>query len=175
MRIGRVGDGKPITLLEDDGTVVPLVSGFLQSLTARGCSPNTVMAYAHDLRRFYLFLRASQLDVEHFTARYSLDFLAYLNGVRRRHVGRAPATPALVTDSLAPSTINRILAAVSTFYEYLILTEAAATEENPLDPGGNSRRPGIPRRPVRRRMRLRRIPYGKIIRNYFHDGSYDSG
>jgi hypothetical protein len=26
MRIGRVGDGKPIALLEDDGTVVPLVS-----------------------------------------------------------------------------------------------------------------------------------------------------
>jgi site-specific recombinase XerD len=115
-----------MTLLEDDGTVVPLVSGFLQSLTARGCSPNTVIAYAHDLRRLYLFLRTLQLDVEHFRAPHSLDFLAHLNGVRRRHAGRSPATPALVTDGLAPSTINRTLAAVSTFYEYLILTEAAA-------------------------------------------------
>jgi site-specific recombinase XerD len=157
MRIGRVGDGKLMTLLEDDGTVVSLVSGFLQSLTARGCSPNTVMAYAHDLRRFYGFLRMVQLDVEHFRARHSLDFLAHLNGLRRRHAGRAPATPALVTDGLAPSTINRTLAAVSTFYEYLILSEAVATEENPLDPGGTYRRPGIPRRPVRRRLRLRRI------------------
>ena len=151
------GDSEPIALLEDDGTVVYLVSGFLQSLTARGCSPNTVTAYAHDLRRFYLFLRTSQLDVEHFTARHSISFLAYLNGVQRRHAGRSPATSAPVTDGLAPSTINRILAAVSTFYEYLILTEAAATEENPLDPGGDYRRPGIPRRPVRWCMRLRRI------------------
>jgi hypothetical protein len=83
MRIDRGGDGKPLTMREDDGTVVPLVSGFLQSLTARGDSPNTVMVYGDDLRRLSLFVRASQRDVEHFTARYSLDCLAYLKGGRR--------------------------------------------------------------------------------------------
>lgn len=43
-----------------------------------------------------------------------------------------PSRPMRHTARLAPTTVNRILAAVSTFYAYLILTEDVSTNENPL-------------------------------------------
>jgi hypothetical protein len=38
-------------LLDDEGLAIPLVTDFLGFLSARGCSPNTLVAYAHDLQQ----------------------------------------------------------------------------------------------------------------------------
>ena len=56
-----------VELLDDDGTAIPTVSPFLRHLRARGCSPNTLLAYAHDLRRLLPFLRSVGVDLEDFT------------------------------------------------------------------------------------------------------------
>jgi site-specific recombinase XerD len=47
--------------LDDDDQPIPLVSGFMRHLRARGCSPNTLSAYVYDLLHFSLFLKEQQL------------------------------------------------------------------------------------------------------------------
>lgn len=69
----------------------------------------------------------------------------------------ATAFPALVRTGLSPTTINRAIAAVSTFYEHLLLTGAEGVAGNPLDASAGHGRVGQARRPARRLKRLRRI------------------
>ena len=127
-----------VALLDDEGLVIPLVSNFLGYLRARGCSPNTLCAYAHDLQHFYRFLSGASIQIQEFTPRRTLDFLQYLRAVPSRGKTRklppgidCGAAPQSIPQ-LAATTVNRILAAVSTFYEYIILTDVVSDGENPL-------------------------------------------
>jgi len=140
MRVQKVrhNAGYEFTLLDDEGSAIPVVSNFLGYLRARGCSPNTLCAYAHDLQHFYRFLKGESIQIQEFTPRQTLDFLQYLRAVPSR--GKARTPPAAGIDcgaapqsipQLAATTVNRILAAVSTFYEYIILTNVS-DGENPL-------------------------------------------
>ncbi|GGR09369.1 tyrosine-type recombinase/integrase [Deinococcus ruber] len=138
MATGRLS----IHLLYDDGTAVPEVDAFLQHLLARGCSPNTALAYGHDLKHLYAFLQLTQLTLGHFSPARAVDFLTYLNTLPGRGAkGRAPLTAA---------SINRMLAAVSTFFEHCILTEVVSHSENPIQ-----KRPD----PTAARVSARYIPF----------------
>ncbi len=53
-------------LLDEEHQPIAEVSGFLRHLSARGCSPNTLSAYAHDLLHFYQFLDQAGLTLEGF-------------------------------------------------------------------------------------------------------------
>jgi Phage integrase, N-terminal SAM-like domain len=50
------------TVLGDDDVPVEPVERYLAYLTAVGRSPNTVKAYAHDLKDYWVFLRGRGLD-----------------------------------------------------------------------------------------------------------------
>ena len=50
-----------VELLDDTGTAVPEVAAFLRHLAARDYSPNTLVAYAHDLQHLWRFLALSDL------------------------------------------------------------------------------------------------------------------
>src|SRR6266849_6828989 len=65
-------------LLDDSGQPIPIVSGFLRHLRARGYSPNTLSAYAYDLLHFMTWLELQQLSYQEFTPARSLMFLEYL-------------------------------------------------------------------------------------------------
>jgi hypothetical protein len=55
--VEQLRDGEiHVELLDDDGTAIPTVSPFLRHLSARGYSPNTLLAYAQDLQRLFRFL-----------------------------------------------------------------------------------------------------------------------
>ncbi len=140
MRVQKVrhNAGYEFTLLDDEGLPILVVSNFLGYLRARGCSPNTLCAYALDLQHFYRFLKGESIQIQDFTPRRTLDLLQYLRAVPSR--GKARTAPAAGIDcgaapqsipALAATTVNRILAAVSTFYEYIILTNVSEGE-NPL-------------------------------------------
>jgi integrase len=140
MRVQKVhvDSGYEFELLDDEGLAIPIVSNFLGYLRARGCSPNTLCAYAHDLQHFYQFLKGASIQYQHFTPRRTLDLLQYLRVVpsRRKARKRPPdlncGAALQPSTQLAPTTVNRILAAVSTFYEYIILTDVGSDGENPL-------------------------------------------
>jgi len=65
-------------LVDDQGEIIAVVAGFLRYLTARGCSPNTLSAYAHDLLHFYRFLACYGLTIDIFGPTESLALLEYL-------------------------------------------------------------------------------------------------
>lgn len=125
-------------LLDDDDRPVAVVSGFMRHLRARGYSPNTLSAYCFDLLHFMTFLTQHQLTYEDFTPAHAFAFLEYLREVPSRTQARRLGLVLCTTDSdqsttrLSPPTINRTFAAVSSFYEYLILSDQFTQRENPI-------------------------------------------
>ena len=115
-----------VELLDEDGDPIEVVAGFLRFLAARDCSPNTLVSYAYDLRHLWRFFERDGLTWAEFAPRHSIALLEYLRSVpSRRPRQRMSLTVVVDADGpatkLAPSTVNRVLAAVSSFYEYVIL------------------------------------------------------
>jgi integrase len=138
MRIQRQrrADGSlSVALLDDVGEPVDVVSGFLRHLAARGCSPNTLVAYAYDLRHLWTFLAEQRLAWDELRPRHAHALLSYLRAQPSRRPRQRLALA--IASQLAPTTINRILAAVSSFYEYALLAgllEAGNPIERRPDP-----------------------------------------
>ncbi len=172
-RVPREDGGLAFELRDDADKPVPVVSSFMRHLQARGYSPNTLSAYAHDLLHFFRFLSRRGIGYGAFTPVESLALLEYLRAAPSSGTARRLA-PVLATTAggrpatrLSPATVNRILAAVSSLHEYLILSGRLGGGENPIrkvpDPelarvpdrhkpfmGGASRQ-----RPLRRAVRVR--------------------
>lgn len=119
-RVQRVempfGDPRSWTVTED-GSVVEPAESFLAHLHAVERSPNTVKAYAHDLRDWFEFLDQHGLvwsvvrleDVGRFVA-----WLRLPPGSRAGNVTALPTAASMCSES----TVNRKLSAVSAFYEF---------------------------------------------------------
>jgi integrase len=163
-------------LLDDDDQPIPVVAGFLRHLRARGCSPNTLSAYSYDLLHFMFFLKKHQLTYQEFTPPHALQFLEYLSTIPSRKQARrlslvlsTTTAEGTSTTRLSPATINRTFAAVSSFYEYLILSGEFSQRENPIqqvdDPAlarvSERHRPfmgrGSRQRPIRRSVHVKTV------------------
>ena len=182
MRVRRLQLGSPneisFELLDENDQPVEAVSGFMRHLRARGCSPNTLSAYCYDLLHFSTFLKVQQMTHQEFTPSHALLFLEYLTGLPSRkqaqRLGLVLSTTREDGSSathLSPATINRILAAVSSFYEYLILSGQLTEVENPIqkvDAPALARVSERPRpfmgrasrqRPIRRAVRVKTVQH----------------
>jgi site-specific recombinase XerD len=103
------------TVLGDDDVPVVPVDRFLAFLTDIGRSPNTVKAYAHDLKDYWDFLGFRALDWREARLEDVGEFVAWLQlppAGRSGAVAVLPSAAAQVT----VATVNRKLAAVSAFY-----------------------------------------------------------
>ena len=104
------------TVVGDDGLLVDPAERFLSFLTDSGRSPNTVKAYAHDLRDWFTFLAGRGLDWTVVTVEDVAAFVAWL---RLPPPARGAAVAVLpVGEHCAASTINRKLAAVGSMYQH---------------------------------------------------------
>ncbi len=180
MRVHHVRKGsdhdETFELLDDDDQPIPVVAGFLRHLRARGCSPNTLSAYSYDLLHFMFFLKKHQLTYQEFTPPHALQFLEYLSTIPSRKQARrlslvlsTRTAEGTSTTRLSPATINRTFAAVSSFYEYLILSGEFSQRENPIqqvdDPAlarvAERHRPFMGRasrqRPIRRSVHVKTV------------------
>jgi integrase/recombinase XerD len=101
---------------DDDAPVVP-VDRFLAYLTDIGRSPNTVKAYSHDLKDYWQFLGFRDLDWRDARLEDIGDFVAWLQLPPAGRAGEVAVLPSVEAEVTA-STVNRKLAAVSTFYAH---------------------------------------------------------
>ncbi|HUZ51654.1 MAG TPA: site-specific integrase [Streptosporangiaceae bacterium] len=101
---------------DDDVPVVP-VDRFLAYLTDVGRSPNTVKAYAHDLKDFWEFLGFRGVDWREARLEDVGEFVAWLQLPPAGRSGAVAVLPSAAAQVTA-ATVNRKLAAVSAFYAH---------------------------------------------------------
>jgi len=129
------------TVVSDDALVVEPAERFLSFLTDSGRSPNTVKAYAHDLRDWFEFLAGRGLDWTVVTVEDAAAFVAWLRlppAVRGAAVAVLP-----VGEYCSGSTINRKLAAVGSMYQHAsrsgVTVHASLSVWRPVARGGGAR------------------------------------
>lgn len=131
---GEIGVVRRVTLLDDAGVEVVAVTRFLSHLTDCNYSPNTVCSYAYDLRHLARFLGEQAIGWNDFRPSTALEFLAYLRRVpSRRPAQRLGLTVATEQGRLlSAATVQRVLAATSSFFEWAIAAEQYTAGENPM-------------------------------------------
>ncbi len=112
-----------VDLVDAAGLQVIPVRDYLAYLSARGCSPHTVAAYAYDLRHLWTFFGVHSFDWSALTGAQAIAFLVYLRTIPSR--ARARSTPSVPDTErrLSPASVNRALAAVSAFYDWAALAD----------------------------------------------------
>ncbi len=105
------------TVLGDDDVRVVPVDRFLAYLTDIGRSPNTVKAYAHDLKDYWEFISFRGLDWREARLEDVGEFVAWLQLPPAGRSGEVAVLPAVAAE-VSAATVNRKLAAVSAFYAH---------------------------------------------------------
>ncbi|MDT3446701.1 site-specific integrase [Pseudofrankia sp. BMG5.37] len=121
MRVQRVlmsvSEAESWTLLGDDGEQVEPVERFLAYLAAVERSPNTVKAYAHDLKDWFTFLDRRGVDWRAATVEDVAGFVGWLRLPPAARDGRVAVLPT-VAHRCGASSVNRKLAALTSFCEF---------------------------------------------------------
>jgi site-specific recombinase XerC len=126
-----------------------LVDEFLGFAASRG-RPNTVLAYARDLKAFFSVVAKEPVEVR------PSDVMAFVTAQRQPRQGAEKVVRISDRESgLSSSTIRRRLAAVSAFYSYLITRGDVGVETNPVPRGLPTRRT---RRELRGQPLVRTVP-----------------
>lgn len=105
------------TVLGDDHVPVDPVERFLAYLASIERSPNTVKAYAHDLKDWFTFLGRRGLDWRSVTLEDLAGYVAWLRLPPAARDGRVQVLPT-VAHHCAESSVNRKLAALTSFCEF---------------------------------------------------------
>jgi integrase/recombinase XerD len=129
-----------------------LVDEFLEFASGRA-RPNTVRAYAHDLKTFFTIVAKDPVDVT------PADVMTFVAAQQRPRAGEENVVRFPDASSgLSPATVMRRLAAVSAFYGYLLARGDTTVATNPVPRG-------LPTRRSRRELRgaplvrgVRRLP-----------------
>ena len=158
------GDPESWTVVGADSGAVGPVEAFLAHLHAVERSPNTVRAYAYDLRDWFEFCDRSGLVWSRVRLEDVGRFVAWLRlAPGARNEPNVVALPTSASAGCSEATVNRKLSAVSAFYEFhqrhgVDLGDLLATWQR-RGSGGGSWRPLLAHlgsRPERtRRIRLR--------------------
>jgi integrase/recombinase XerD len=121
MRVQRVlmpgSEAESWTLLSDDQIPVEPVERFLSYLTSIEKSPNTVRAYAHDLKDWFTYLAGHDLDWQVVTVEDVAGFVAWLRLPPEGRDGAVAVLPT-VENHCSAASVNRKLAALTSFCEF---------------------------------------------------------
>ncbi|MGB6165386.1 MAG: site-specific integrase [Pseudonocardiaceae bacterium] len=105
------------TVLGDDAVPVAPIERYLVYLTDIERSPNTIKAYAHDLKDWFAFLHPRGLDWREVRLEDVGEFVAWLRLPPAGRDGTVAVLPS-VEHHCGESTVNRKLSAVSAFYQH---------------------------------------------------------
>ena len=121
MRVQRVlmpgSEAESWTVLGDDQMPVEPVERFLGYLTSIEKSPNTVKAYAHDLKDWFTYLTGHDLDWQAVTVEDMAGFVAWLRLPPEGRDGTVSVLPT-VANHCSAASVNRKLAALTSFCEF---------------------------------------------------------
>lgn len=121
VRVQRVampfGDAESWTVLDEQWSVIDSAEGFLSYLHSVERSPNTVRAYAHDLRDYFEFLGQAGLRWSTVGLEDVGRFVAWLR-LPPRARGRGVSALPGADGHCSARTVNRKLSAVAAFYEF---------------------------------------------------------
>lgn len=121
MRVQRVimpgSRAESWTLLGDDGASLESAERFLAYLSSVERSPNTVRAYAHDLKDWFRFLQLRGVQWKQVTAEDAGSFVAWLRLPPRGRDGTVAVLPS-VKHHCGAASVNRKLAALTSFYQF---------------------------------------------------------
>lgn len=132
MHVVKLSSDAPpgLAVVDAAGVAVEPISRFLTFLDARGASPNTIRAYAYDLRRVWDAFEGLGADWRAFDRRLAVELIVALNGRAAPVDGRAHGRwPGGGVRSAA--TINRTLVAMSSFCDWAVVAELIAAP-NPM-------------------------------------------
>jgi integrase/recombinase XerD len=107
------------TVMGDDDRPVEPIERYLAYLTDIDRSPNTVRAYAHDLKDYFDFLVYRGLDWKEVRLEDIGEFVAWLRLPPAGRSGQVAVLPA-VQPQVGASTINRKLSAIAAFYQHQV-------------------------------------------------------
>lgn len=105
------------TVLGNDDAPVPAVERYLAYLSDIEKSPNTVKAYAHDLKDWFSFLTAGGLDWREVRLEDVGEFVSWLRLPPGSRSGQVAVLPSVVAHC-SEATVNRKLSALSAFYQH---------------------------------------------------------
>jgi site-specific recombinase XerD len=105
------------TVLGDDDVPVAPIERYLAYLSDIDRSPNTVKAYAHDLKDWFTFLAGRGLDWREVRLEDVGEFVAWLRLPPAARDGQVIVLPS-VGGHCTESTLNRKLSALSAFYTH---------------------------------------------------------
>ena len=105
------------TVLGDDDVPVVAIERYLSYLSDIERSPNTVKAYAHDLKDYFVFLGHHGMNLGEARPEDVGDFVAWLRLPQAGRAGQVAVLPSL-EPHVGAATINRKLSAVSSFYAH---------------------------------------------------------
>jgi integrase/recombinase XerD len=105
------------TVLDEDGVPVEPVERYLAYLTDIERSPNTIRAYAFDLRDFWVFLAGRGLGWRQVQLEDIGEYVAWLRLPAAGRGGEVAVLPS-VGPQVAASTVNRKLSALAAFYQH---------------------------------------------------------
>ena len=102
------------TVLGDDGAPVAAVESWLAYLSNVGRSPNTVKAYAHDLKDYFVFLDHRGLDWREVRLEDLGGYVAWLALPPAGRAGQVAVLPS-AGPQVGAASVNRKLSALSAF------------------------------------------------------------
>jgi integrase/recombinase XerD len=121
MRVQRVlmpgSEAESWTVLGDDQVPLEPVERFLGYLASIEKSPNTVKAYAHDLKDWFAYLAGHDLDWQGVTVEDVAGFVAWLRLPPEGRDGKVAVLPT-VGHHCSAASVNRKLAALTSFCEF---------------------------------------------------------
>jgi len=113
-------------------------NAFLDHLRARAFSPATVRAYAYDVANFARFLAEQGLTLAEVAP---MDIFAWVDWQGVRVPGNSSKLVRLARRGAAPATVNRRVAAVRAFFEYLMISGSVPVNPVPAPRRGAGLRP----------------------------------
>jgi integrase/recombinase XerD len=115
--VSPVSSRESWTVLGDDDAPVAPVERYLAYLSEIERSPNTIKAYAHDLKDWFDFLTDRELDWRAVCLEDVGAFVAWLRTPVQARDGRIAVLPS-VAPACGESTVNRKLSALGSFYTH---------------------------------------------------------